>query len=585
MASILSALKNHKAAVGIAALIAVIGIVPHVWFSVSLGNEYRGLYMTQAANELEYLGRVQEIAEGHWKVGSVPFVEYKSHPPFMPPSLLEIISALISKVFFISIPTVFIASKGILPALLFLLIYALVRSMGRDAEETRWWALGAATFAVLGYDLIDYRSVIGFLKGGRGPDEFLIWTRPINPIFGGILVFCFVTIVWRLYNNAIPFWRGRIIAGLLFSFGILSYFFSWGTMFSFLVIVAAIAFLQKRWDMVKNSIWIVTIGVLAALPYWYNLWNASGSKDYIDSVMRNGLFVTHAPIFNKVTLATLIIFLGLTRLDDRKRGLNHFHRREQWWYVAFSMITVGLVVFNQQVITGRTVWPYHFVQYVIILCVSALTILMSHLAWLQKLFTKLLVSGILLISITFGVYSQAATYVQNVDLYRNRQHYAELMQWLNDNGVSECVVLTEDRWYLNRAIPAFTRCNVYISDFWTFLLPTERLLRNQLVYMRLKGVTEATLDSYLQENYSSIVVSFLGMQVMGKTIQYDDFRTLLDGLAGHYRAFLKKDFLSELKRYRLDYILVDPWETPGAQELIKNQKPVYSTPQWELYKI
>ena len=51
---ILSALKNNKAAVVLAGLIAIIGIAPHVWFAVSLGSEYRGLYMTQAANELEY---------------------------------------------------------------------------------------------------------------------------------------------------------------------------------------------------------------------------------------------------------------------------------------------------------------------------------------------------------------------------------------------------------------------------------------------------------------------------------------------------------------------------------------------------
>ncbi|HEY4499708.1 MAG TPA: hypothetical protein VJH70_01040 [Candidatus Paceibacterota bacterium] len=585
MASIISALKNNKIAVALAALVAIISIAPHLWFAISLGEEYRGLYMTQAANELEYLGRVQEIAEGHWKVGSVPFVEYKSHPPFMPPSLLEIIFAIASKIFFISIPTVFIISKGVLPAVLFLLIYSLIRSAGRDSEETRWWALGAAAFAVLGYDLVDYRSVIGFLKGGRGPDEFLIWTRPINPVLGGILVFGFVAAVWRLYSQTVSLWRGRIIGGLLLSCGILSYFFSWGAMLSFLAILTLIAFLQKRWDMVKNSIWIAFIGIIISLPYWYNLWNASGNEGYIDSVMRNGLFITRIPILNKVTLATLAIFLFVTWLDDRKRGFNHFRRREQWWYVALSMIAVGLVVFNQQVITGRTVWPYHFVQYVIVLCVSALAILMSRLEWLPKLVTKFFTVGILLVSITFGIYSQITTYVQNADLYRGRQHYAAALEWLNANAVPECVVLTEEKRYVNGSILAFTRCNVYISNFWTFLLPTERLIHNQLVYMRLKGVTAATLDSYLQENYSNIMVSFLGMQVMGKTINYDDHQVFLNNLEENYRAFLKKDFLLELKRYRIDYILVEQGKSPGAQELIKNQKPIISSLQWELYKI
>ncbi len=586
---IISALKNNKAAVGLAILVGLIGIAPHIWFRISLGSEYRGLYMTQAANELEYLSRVQEISEGHWKLGSVPFLEYKSHPPFMPPSVLEIFSALASKLFFVSISTVFIVSKAVLPAILFLLIYALVLRLGGNTPAAKWWGLAAAAFSLLGYDLIDYRSVLGFLRGGRGPDEFLIWTRPMNPILGGILVFLFLQTIGKLYERVvIKVWSGRIVGGVILGLGILSYFFSWGTMLAFLGVVFLVALFQKRWDMIRNSFWIVVIAILVASPYWYNLWKVSKNptymRDYLDSVMRSGLFLTHTPIINKVTLATLLVFLGLTWWDDRKRALIHFRQRELWWYVAFSMIMVGLVVFNQQIVTGKTIWPYHFVQYVILLCVSALAILAAHLEWLPRRLHQIGVGFIIGISLIFGVYAQTTTYAQNVELYRGRQHYADLIYWLNKKAIPECVVLTEDRFYLTHAIPAFTRCNVYVSDYWSFLLPSERIYHNYLVALRLQGISETTIDAYLKDAYPNTLVYFLGTEVMGKLIQYEDYHVFLERIASDYKNFLQKDFLSEIKRYRIDYLMVEKGKTM-AQELIRNRKPIYSAPQWELYEL
>lgn len=594
MAFTLSELKNkwralwasHWLALSLACVVAVIGIAPHIWFALSLGSEYKGLYMTQAANELEYLGRVQEISEGHWGVGSVPFLEYKSNPPFMPPSALEILSAVASRASGVSIANIFIVSKALLPAILFLLIYWIVWRIGGAKPETKRWALAAAAFSVLGYDLVDYRSVLGFLRGGRGPDEFLIWTRPINPIFGGILVFLFVGVLWNIYSQ-ISFgkWKWRIFGGVLLGLGILSYFFSWGAISALLGIMFLTSFFQRRWDVIKSIVWAGLIGAVVSAPYWYNLWKTSGTADYTDSAMRSGLFLTRAPILNKVTVATLLLFLLITWLDDRRQNLNHFRKRELWWYMAFGMACVGLVVFNQQVITGKTVWPYHFVQYVILICVSALAIFASRLEWAPKFLTRLIAGLIIIVSIAFGIYSQTMTYVQNVELYRGRQHYADLVSWLNANGVSECVVLAEDKSYVGRIIPAFTRCNVYISDFWSFLLPSDRLYFNYLVHLRLKGIAADNIDSYLKDEYSDAIIYFWGTQAMGKELRYGDYQLFLDKLADDYKDFLKKDFVSELERYRIDYLFIEQGKSFGMQELIKNKKPKYSSPLWNLYAI
>ena len=45
---------------------------------------------------------------------------------------------------------------------------------------------------VFGFDLVDYNSIISYIIGRFSPQGFLIWTRPINPVSGAILLFLFL---------------------------------------------------------------------------------------------------------------------------------------------------------------------------------------------------------------------------------------------------------------------------------------------------------------------------------------------------------------------------------------------------------
>ena len=85
--------KRHKLALITSFIVGLIALAPHIIFPLQLGKEYKGIYMMQTANETEYLARIKEITEGYWKLGSVPFYEYKNNPPLMPPNILDFLYA------------------------------------------------------------------------------------------------------------------------------------------------------------------------------------------------------------------------------------------------------------------------------------------------------------------------------------------------------------------------------------------------------------------------------------------------------------------------------------------------------------
>src|SRR3989344_2614874 len=127
-------LKRYKWALVVSFIVGFIALAPHIIFPLQLREEYKGIYMMQTANETEYLARIKEITEGHWKLGSVPFYEYKNNPPLMPPNILDFLYAGANFITGISISNLVIVSKFFLPALFFLLIYFLIRQLTRNKE-------------------------------------------------------------------------------------------------------------------------------------------------------------------------------------------------------------------------------------------------------------------------------------------------------------------------------------------------------------------------------------------------------------------------------------------------------------------
>ena len=554
-----SFLKDHFWAIVVSLGIGLICVAPHVVFRISLGNEYKGIYLAQTSDELAYLSRIQEIADGHWTTGSVPFFEYKNNPPLMPPTALEILIAGINKFFKISVANIVITGKFFLPAIFFVLVYFLVNRLTDKKESTgnKINAIAAGLLVVLGYDLIDYKSLFSFWAGTGTPEYFLLWTRPSNPILGGLLIYSFLLVIWHLYRhrNARPNLGLIFCGGVILALAITSYFFSWAVILSVIGLLATTGLLKKDFRFFKILFFTALIGLILASPYFYNIYLGSKDVSYQESVFRTGLFLTHEPILNIFLIFSLIIFLILSFLLKKISKENIF--KEDWWLFSLVLILTGFVAFNQQIITGKTIWPFHFVQYTVPLATTALFALFFNLKnKIEKAngIWVFLIALVIISSLSFGTYTQISVYKKNYGKYKEMQKYAEIFIWINKNTKKDCVILSEDRVFMDQAIPAFTYCNVYFSDFWSFLLPSDRIYHNYLVYMRLKGVSGNAAGDYIKNNTNGILVYLYGTHAM---VKFDpmEYEGALDKLENDYKEFLKNDFKTELQKYRIDYLV------------------------------
>ncbi|MFH1523284.1 MAG: hypothetical protein ABIE43_05745 [Patescibacteria group bacterium] len=583
-------LKKHYLALIFATLVGLIYLMPHLIGIMSLGDKYQGIPMMGTANEDAYLFRMRDIIDGHYLLGSPVFFEYKDEWPLMPP-VGEMFYALPSLLFGISLTNVSIASKFILPFILFLLAYFLIHKLAANVNllSNKINAISGALLIVLGYDLVDYRSLWIYLTGDRIASSFLLWSRPVNPVLGAIFLFSFLLCLWSIANNNKYKKTLIIFASIFLSLMIGSYFFSWGLALSILAVLSIIYFALKKFVIVKGFAVIGFLTIILTLPYWYMSYQANKSLLYKESVLRTGLFYTHYPIFNKVLLATLLFYFILSvptfykklRLIVNNRSISKgqfsLSNLKPWRIFCLSFIFGGFLVFSQQIITGITIWPFHFVQYTIPLSMVVVLVLIYNVIkikfWnLWRLIMLIVISS----SFVYGIWIQAGTYSNNFNYFTKLQTYKPAFDWLN-NRQKDCVVLViepkKEGYGLNNLIPAFTHCNVYAGGWGFSLMPSERLHYNYMVNIRLGGIGRENISQYLEDNKRAIQgVLASNWQGIHNVRQFpDSFDPLLEErlkkFPKDYQEFLAKDFETELKKYRLDYIL----STGPLEEEIINQ--------------
>lgn len=574
-------LKKHYLALIFAVIVGMVSVLPQFLAIKAIGSDYKGIHFMYTANEDAYMARIQEIIDGHWSVSSAFFYEYKNWKTIMPPTG-EYFYALPAILLRVSLSNVLVATKFLFPAILFLLIYFLLLNLGDGlgALSGKVNAVVGGLFVTLGYDLIDYKTAWQFLIGQRETTNLLLWTRPVNPVTGALLIFVFLLLLWKIVNNG----RRWLVLPTGLVWGLMTgYFFSWSLSLAITAVLLAVFILRKKYSVVKNLLLVCLVFFLTSLPYWLNIFSSFGSVEGREHATRSGMLFTHTPIVNKVVLMITIIFLLASALE-------YFYtkklKKENWWWFCLALIAAGWLAYNQQVITGRTVWYYHFVQYTIPLAVVVGMVLFDH--YIKPRFFKIWLTGICLLAIAITIFNIAAikSYAVNYESFKELQKYSAPFLWLNENTAKDCVVLTPQvDTGLDILIPAFTHCNVYVTS-WVFDgVPTDRVWHNFLVLLRMKNVDPAHVKEYLENHEPTVRGQFFtdwGQLFDRRPSPY--IQKKIDELAMAYQDFVKRDFVGELKRYKLDYLLfVGPPSTSTLKSL-PDIKPVYNDIDFYIYQ-
>jgi hypothetical protein len=556
-------LKQHAIIIAFTLLAGILSVIPHLLAWHALGNSYQGIPFLYSSNEDLYLARIHEITDGHYLVSSPHAFEYKNTLPLIPP-IGEYFYVFLSLLLHTSLPNTLVIAKFLFPAILFLLVYNLIRLVSGkiQGEGNMWGAIAGGAFVVFGIDLVGYQYIIARLTHSADPAATVsIWTRPVNPITGALLLFAYLPLLWQSVQKSS--WLYPLSAGFVLALSV-GYIFTWGIGFAILGMLLLFALFHKEYAVLKRLFSIALTAIFIDALYWIQILPSLSMGGA--TAERNGMIFTHAPLLNKVLLAAILLFSLILAYAYRFNRANIVREHKAYAPIWFSLALLlgSFFALNQQILTGRTIWPYHFVQYSIPLAAVALFITLFVL--LRPEFPRIwkgLVSTTIILSIAFAVWN-ASTYTAAMNDFRKLQEFAPIFNWININAPKDCVVLVSEDWteQLNGFIPAFTRCDVYLSGYMNNanVIPPERIEYNFFVKLRLAGVTDGTIKEYLADNEAG-----------EKTYFFKDWKELLSPekspriaamnprLIERYNEFMKKDFETALKEYRIDYI-VSPGE-------------------------
>jgi hypothetical protein len=345
--------------------VVLVTMIPQLSLWIDLRGVGHGAYAIVDPDELAYSGYLNSIVNGKSR-RSDPFLggastEHETYfsIQFVPTYALS----SVAKLFGLSTATVFIVVTPLFAFLSSLAVFWLLNEITEDEKVAAIGVLIALLCGVLASAnlLIEDNNYAVF--------SFLRRTVPAFPF---PLFFLFLVCVWHAFNQsgfASLAWSsaaGAIMVALIYS-----YFYLWTTAGALLFILTLLWFIfnkEARPTALKAAAIIAAFYLVAIVPYLQMLSQRSRTTDHYMI-----LVLTHAPDLFRFTELLGALILAAIVYGNRKGRLN---LRSPGVLFAAACAFTPFIVLNQQILTGRSLQPFHFDQFALsyLVLVAALII-------------------------------------------------------------------------------------------------------------------------------------------------------------------------------------------------------------------
>lgn len=339
--------------------IAILAIYPQLSLWMTRGSAWQGSYFVSNYDEVAYSAYVNSLIEGGPRKNDPFLARGDSAAAPQPESLYSIqfvpayTIALPARLLGLSASTVFIFLIVITGVLSALAIFRLLFEVSGDGVLS-----GAGSAAILCFGAaIAFQGELKFWLSGRVLIDFFPFLRRYQPGFGFPLFFIFCLLAWRgLINEEKKARIGyAVLSGLVFAVLIFSYFYLWTAAAAWLgclVLLNLIWNKESRASVVVSAAITGGIAILALVPYFLMLSNRAQNLESVQLMVN-----THLPNFASVSLvAGLLIAAGIVAAVWK--GIAKITAPATLFALSFAI--TPLVLFNQQVITGRSLQPVHY---------------------------------------------------------------------------------------------------------------------------------------------------------------------------------------------------------------------------------
>lgn len=562
-------LKTHYLGFVLALLVGLILVSPQLYLIFDLGKQYQGIYLSGVDGHV-YYPRIHEVYEGNYKATSAGVYEYKNLPYTFPPGP-EITVNVFARLFRLDVSQMIIFSNFLFPFLLYLVFYFLFLNM----SDSKLIALSSAAAIILLSNFVFFPK--NFSNFFFHPSQITIipYNRPIHPQVSSVYFYLWLLWFWLWLKLG----KGKylILAGLMFGLLFFIYPFAWMLAVAIQGLLVFYFLLNKNFEKSKSILLSVGIGLIVSIPYWVNFFHLIRHPLYSALIKHNGFYNSREPLFGALLVLDLIFLGALYRLKKLTLA----------FLLTAVVIVSGIILTNQQVITNFRFFPGHWYWYYITPFSIFLTIF-TIFSFLSK--RKILVDTLAIMIIALGLVSGA---ISQQNYYRaekttayETQRYAKVFEWFQTNSLPQSVVLAADPFAL--MLPAFTANNHYLVDVRDVLslIPEDRIRHSFFVKIYLEGAGAENIDQYINQKTPDLIQVLYGYYrryAYGCTECYPEEDLI--ALKQEYLEFLKKDFQSELKKYKIDYVVIDRQNNKWSYQDLKFISPVAEVNDFLIFKV
>jgi hypothetical protein len=473
-----------------AALLAFITSLPQLYLCYVRGPEWNGSCAYLDTDEFAYAAYTNALIDGRPRRND-PFTgkdDSQSETLFSIQFLPAYALALPAKTFRVSASTAFIVLVPLASiAAVLMLLWFFLELTGNVALA------GVGTVGVLCLGTIALLSPLQILTGLQEHAFFFPFLRRYIPALPFPVFLASSLFLWRaLTRNS----AWAVLAGLGFAILVYSYFFLWTATAAWFCTVVILWLIGKPED--RNRVWrvfgiLLAIGGTALVPYLWLLMHRPNTMD------RSQLLeVTHAPdLFRAPELyGALVVWLLAYLLRRRKLAW----RNPKVLFTA-SFAIAPFLIFNQQVLTGHSLQPFHYEEFITNYWVVIAGFLALSMAWrdvLRRVLIYLAVGG-LFVGLMLGIWAARMTISMNIQLDEARGVALRLRQ-----EKREGTVLASDLLLANAVVTTSRNPVLWARHLYTFsnvdLVVQKRRFYQYLYYL---GVDEARLAQDLQTDFTA----------------------------------------------------------------------------------
>jgi hypothetical protein len=346
-----------------AAAVTLLSLVPQIDLWLARGADFQGEYAYIDTDEVAYSAYVNALVDGRPRRND-PYTgrDDREGAP-QPESLFSIqfipayMVALPARILGLQTSSTFIALIALAAFASSLMIFRLVWEVtGREHL-----AAVAVLFVLCLGTLAAAQGAVRPLFGAFPAYDNLPFLRRYLPALPFTFYFLFCLFVWRALNKAerkLP-WRSVFAAGVCFVLLVFSYFYLWTAALGWLACLVILWLIVRPagWERTLLSFSVIgAFALLALVPYFILLSNRSQTMDKVQA-----LTASRAPdLFRSPELIGFACLIALAM--GARRGLVKWKETPTLFAASFALMPA--LVFNQQILTGRSLQPIHYEQFI-----------------------------------------------------------------------------------------------------------------------------------------------------------------------------------------------------------------------------